>query len=189
MVAYSRTKSLRDILVRSKLPPPNHRQEKRLARSGFRKCLGRANCVVCSHSVNSTSHTCNYTGDTHSITSNISCSTPGVVYTVSCQKQSGECARQGGPQYVGCTTRPGKVRFGEHVGSVTQPSQVNTTKPVGAHFRLPGHSHSDMLFLPIEKVVTKDMFVLEAREAFWIRKYDCIKTNTVQEIEHGLNLK
>ena len=40
MVAYSRTKSLRDILVRSKLPPSNHRQEKRLARSGFRKCLG-----------------------------------------------------------------------------------------------------------------------------------------------------
>ena len=62
MVAYSRTKSLRDILVRSKLPPPNHRQEKRQARLGFRKCLGRANCVVCSHSVNSTSHTCNYTG-------------------------------------------------------------------------------------------------------------------------------
>ena len=136
MVAYSRTKSLCDILVRSKLPPSNYRQEKRLARSGFRKCLGRAKCAACPHSVISTSHTCNYTGEVYNITSNISCSTPGVIYTVSCQKQSGECARQGGPQYVGCTTRPGKVRFGEHVGSVTQPSQANTNKPVGAHFRL-----------------------------------------------------
>ena len=90
---------------------------------------------------------------------------------------------------MGCTTRPAKVRFGEHVGSVTQPSQANTNKPVGVHFRLPGHSHSDMVFLPIEKVRNKDKFVLEAREAYWIKKYDCIKTNPVGEIEHGLNLK
>ena len=94
---------------------------------------------------------------------------------------------------MGCTTRPGKVRFGEHVGSVTQPSPVpskaNTNKPVGAHFRLAGHSHSDMVFLPIEKVLNKDKFVLEARENYWIRKYDCIRTNTVHEIEHGLNMK
>ena len=189
MIAYSRTKSLCDILVRSKLPPSSYRQERRQARSGFRKCMGRADCAVCTHSVNSTSHTCNYTGVANQITSNISCTTPGVIYTVSCQKQSGECARLGGPQYVGCTTRPGKVRVAEHIGSVTQPSQANTIKPVGAHFRLPGHSHSDMVFLPIEKVVNKDKFVLESREAYWIRKYNCVKTNSVQEIEHGLYLK
>ena len=90
---------------------------------------------------------------------------------------------------MGCTTRPGKVRFGEHVGSVTQPSQANTSKPVGAHFRLPGHSHSDMVFLPIEKVASKDKFVLEAREDYWIKKYDCIKANSIHDIEHGLNMK
>ena len=81
------------------------------------------------------------------------------------------------------------MRFGEHVGSATQPCQVNTTKPVGAHFRLPGHSHSDMVFLPIEKVISKDKFVLEAREAYWIDKYESVKTKPVDTIEHGLNLK
>ena len=121
--------------------------------------------------------------------SNITCSTPGVIYTVSCRKQSGECARVRGPQYVGCTTRAAKVRFGEHVGSVTQPSQANTIKPVGVHFRLAGHSHSDMEFLPIEKVMNKDKFVLEAREDYWIKRYDSVKTQLVEEVEHGLNLK
>ena len=98
----------------------------------------------------------------------------GVIFTVSCLKLSGECARLGGPLYVGCTTRPGKVRFAEHIGSVRQPSQAKTIKPVGAQFRLPGHTHSDMVFLPIENVVNKDKFVLEAREAYWIKKYDCV---------------
>ena len=91
-----------------------------------------------------------------------------MVYTVTCGKQSGECG-QLGPQYVGCTARAGKVRFSEHVGSATQPSQANTTKPVGEHFRSAGHSHADMKFLPIEQVRKRDRFVLEARESFWIK--------------------
>ena len=189
MVAYSRTKSLRDILVRSKLPPPSYRQDRRNARLGFKKCLGRADCSVCSHSSNTNNHTCNFTKENFSITSNLTCSTPGVIYTVSCKKQSGECAKLGGPQYVGCTSRPGKVRFSEHIGSATQPSQVDTKKPVGAHFRLPGHSHGDMCFLPIERVASKDKFVLEAREDFWIEKYCGVKKETNEKIEHGLNLK
>ena len=90
---------------------------------------------------------------------------------------------------MGCTSRQGKVRFSEHVGSVTQPSQASTTKTVGVHFRSPGHSHSNMCFLPIEKVRCKNRFVLEAREAFWIKKYDSVKNKEVGEIEHGLNQK
>ena len=93
---------------------------------------------------------------------------------------TGECG-QLGPQYVGCTERLGKVRFSEHVGSATQPSQATTTKPVGEHFRLPGHSHADMVFLPIEQVRVKDRFVLEARESYWIKNYD--------SLDKGLNKK
>ena len=94
-----------------------------------------------------------------------------------------------GPQYVGVTEKSAKVRFSEHVGSATQPCQANTTKPVGVHFRLPGHSHSDMGFLPIEKVRNKDRFVMEARESYWIKKYNSVKLKAVEVIEHGLNLK
>ena len=51
-----------------------------------------------------------------------------------------------------------------------------------------GYTSANLVFLPIEKVVSKDKFVLEARETYWLRKYDCMKTNTVHEIEHGVNL-
>ena len=79
-----------------------------------------------------------------------------------------------GQQYVGCTARMLKTRFSEHVGSATQPSQALTTKPVGQHFRLPGHSHCDMRVTPVEKVRSSDQFVLEARESYWIKKYGAV---------------
>ena len=51
-----------------------------------------------------------------------------------------------------------------------------------------GHSHNDMVFLPIEKVHSRDKFVLEARESFWIKQYNSVKIKPVNQIEHGLNL-
>jgi hypothetical protein len=48
-------------------------------------------------------------------------------------------------------------------------------KPVGAHFKLPGHDHSDMIALLIEKIRNKCRFVMEAREKFWIKKYNILK--------------
>ena len=63
-------------------------------------------------------------------------------------------------QQLGVTERCWKLRFSEHVG------QVNTAKPMGVHFQLPGHSHSDMSFLPIEKVRSRDRFVLDKKEQF-----------------------
>ena len=155
---------------------------------GFKKC-GTPACSTCSHSINTLSHTCNHTGESFNINSLITCSTPGVIYSVTCKKDSGECLRCKGPQYIGCTERPLKVRFGEHLGSVTQACQVNTTKPVGHHFRSLGHSHAHMAVQPIEKVRCKDRFVLEAREKYWIKKYQAVKTKGVEVIEHGLNLK
>ena len=189
MVCYSRTKNIRDIAVRSKVPPSNYRQARRQARQGFQKCGKRADCCVCSHSYNATTHTCNHTGETFRIKNTISCDTPGVIYSVSCVKQTGECVRLKGPQYIGYTTRPGKTRFSEHIGSVIQACQSDTQKPVGVHYRLPGHSHSDMVFLPIERVHNRDKFVLEARESFWIKQYSSVKTKPVDQLEHGLNLE
>ena len=78
--------------------------------------------------------------------------------------------------------------YSEHLGSATQQCQVNTQKPVGVHFREAGHSHSDMVFLPIERVHTRDQFVLEARESYWIKQYKSVKNKPVNQIEHGLNL-
>ena len=62
MVTYSRTKSFKDIICRSKVPPPSYRLNRRQATMGFKKCGKRADCSVCLHSVNSTHHTCNFSG-------------------------------------------------------------------------------------------------------------------------------
>jgi hypothetical protein len=188
MVCYSRTKNLRDILVRSKVPPPQYRQARRQVQQGFHKCRKRADCCVCPHSTNTTTHTCNFTGESYPIKGSLSCDTSGVIYSVTCTKQTAVCAQLRGPQYIGCTGRPAKTRFSEHLGSVTQQCQLNTQKPVGVHFRVAGHSHSDMVFLPIEKVHSRDKFVLEARESFWIKQYNSVKIKPVNQIEHGLNL-
>ena len=70
-----------------------------------------------------------------------------------------------------------------------QPGQSNTSKSVGVHFRSAGHSHSDMRVLPIEKVRSSDPFVLEARERYWIQKYQSVKDQAVDVVEHGMNIK
>ena len=188
MVSYRRTSSLRDMLVRAKVPPKTARC-RRQAAVGFRKCDQRVDCSVCPHSVNTTSHTCNSTAENFPISSKLSCLTPWVIYSVTCNKGSGQCARVKGPQYIGCSERPFKKRFSEHVGTATQPCHQDTVKPVGVHFRLPGHSHSDLVALPMERVRNKCRFVLEARERFWIQKYNTVKLLSVEEIESGLNLK
>ena len=41
----------------------------------------------------------------------------------------------------------------------------------------------------IEKVRSKDRFVLEAREAYWIKKYRVVKAKAVDVLEHGMNMK
>ena len=103
-----------------------------------------------------------------------------MIYSVSCVKQSGACAQLKGPQYVGYTSRPGKVRFSEHLGSATQQCQQDTQKPVGLDF--------SVVYLPIERVHTRDKFVFQARESFWIKQYNSVKIKSVNQIEAGLNL-
>ena len=60
-------------------------------------------------------------------------------------------------------------------------------KPVGCHFRLPGHNpDQDMVMIPIEKI--REPFRRKARESFYIEKFATLKRLPVTEIEHGLNL-
>jgi hypothetical protein len=120
----------------------------------------------------------------------ITCQDTGV-YMLFCRKTTGPCARLA-PTYVGITGEGEENsfthRFAQHLGSATQPGQVDTTKPVGRHFRLPGHEpNRDMVMLPIERV-RGDVFLRRARERFNILKFDTEKRLSVYELEHGLNL-
>ena len=103
----SATPALHDILVRAKVPPQSSRG-RRQAVLDFKKCDQTHYCSVCAHSANSYKHTCNSTGESFPITSSLSCLTPWVVYSISCDKGSGQCAQVKGPQYIGCTERPFK---------------------------------------------------------------------------------
>ena len=51
--------------------------------------------------------------------------------------------------------------------------QWNITFDTGAgeYFNLPGHDLADFNFQPFEKIRSRDPFVLEAKESFWIQKY------------------
>ena len=56
------------------------------------------------------------------------------------------------------------------------PNQTITTtrtgkkKAVPEHFNGPGHSISDMLFVPFEKIMNRDETLLKSREEYWIRR-------------------
>ena len=109
-----------------------------------------------------------------------------------CKKTTGACARLH-PTYIGMTGEGVESsfthRFGEHLGSAAQPCQEDTVKPLGRHFRLPGHEpQRDMLMLPIERVTGGDIFLRRARERVNIVKFNTEKRLSVFEIEHGLNL-
>ena len=78
-------------------------------------------------------------------------------------------------------------RLAGHLGTATNRSQADTTKPVGVHFQLPGHNpERDMMMIPIEKIT--DTFVRKARESLYIKIFKSLKRLPVGEIEHGLNL-
>ena len=94
---------------------------------------------------------------------------------LACGKDSGVCARIA-PTYVGICGEGERASFttrlGQHLGSATQACQGDTVKPVGRHFRLPGHqANRDLVMLPIEVVSAKDPFLLRARETFNIEKF------------------
>ena len=175
VVSYQRAPNLRDILIRAKVPRINlssNRPKRASAHTGFKPCGKRVDCQVCPRSEASLTHKSLRTGREWPIKSAISCSDEFVIYCITCIKDTGICASSP-HQYIGSTSNMAKTRLSKHIGSATLDSQADTTKPVGRHFRLPGHDSSHMKFLVFEKVFSRDRHVLEARERFWREQYDC----------------
>ena len=85
------------------------------------------------------------------------------------------------PQYCGETGKSVEERFCGHRNTITQHCHSNTTLPVGEHFRLPGHSVADLVFTPVERIYSSNVFVRKVREKLLIYRLDLI--------ENGLNKK
>ena len=169
VVAYKRSKNLRDILIRAKV---TQKKTPRRVIDGFKGC-GEV-CSMCPFSPNgfTKSHTCNLTKKSYNINSPMNCKTSGVIYRISCNKCPSFV-------YIGETGRPLKQRFYEHCRDA---KNKDVTKPCGEHFSRPGHSETNMIVIAIEQVLPKqDPLLRKTGESLWI--------NTYQSVEHGANLR
>ena len=155
VVAYKRSKSLRDILVRSKLETCRSTR----ARLGSKKC--KRNCTMCAYTIVSSNHEVPHTKKSHKITSELDCESSNVIYRLTCSKCNNFL-------YIGETSRKACARFQEHRGYINQRI---TSQPSGSHFTSAGHALSDIRIQVIEQVRPFDDFIRKARESFWIKEY------------------
>ena len=149
MICYKRVQSLRDILVKAKLPASRLRTSRR-AHHGFKPC-GQSKCPVCDQlKVKNkviSSITCSTTGEEIGIKTRLTCISKNLVYCITCTRGGRVCPTH--PQYIGETKKELKERLRGHRGTITQECQENTTAPVGVHFRSQGHSICDLSLIHI----------------------------------------
>ena len=158
LVAYKRSKNIRDILVRAKLE--NRKSGRR--KNGFTPCPRP--CYACIQCERATSHKCHSTGESWKITAPLDCETSNVIYRLGCRK----CPPF---VYIGETERRFCDRLTDHRGYINRKEK----HPVGDHFNRPGHDITDLIPLPIEKVFPEgDHQLRKQREKFWIHKYDAV---------------
>ena len=119
------------------------------------------------------------TGEELLVRGQITCTTSNVLYIATCEKGDKTCPSR--PQYCGETGQTAEERFCGHRNTIVQAYHQGTTIPVGEHFQLPGHSVSDLVFIPVEKIYSRNIFVRKARERYLINKYNLI--------DSGLNKK
>ena len=186
MICYMRGRNQREEICRAKLPPVRKGLLTRGAGGdGFKK-YGRARCRLCPYTGEAArgirvvkSVKISNSGVELPIRGAISCTTTNILYILTCSKGGRACPDH--PQYCGETGKSAEERFTSHRNTITQLCHTNTTLPVGEHFRLPGHSVSDMVFMPVERIFSSNVFVRKARERNLINQLDLIS--------NGLNRK
>ena len=157
IIAYRRQRNLKDILIKSKVPPQISRYPHREVK-GMTKC-GKM-CTACPF-ITTGSEVKIDKENTWKITKKLSCDTYNCIYLISCDK----C----GKRYVGETGRIVKHRLAEHRGYVNnQVSSVST----GEHFNLPGHSLANVKITILEQVKKNDIMYRKEREKYFINKFN-----------------
>ena len=163
---YKRPQSFRDKLVKAKIAPLPNRSSNRTI-PGAKKCTN-VNCVTCPYLIAGKDVKCSVTGTNFEVNTTVTCSTPNVVYCITCAK----CDKQ----YIGETEKPAAFRFSQHRGYVNNFQQHKEAgkriEATGEHFNLPGHSGvKDMKFQIIEKVFQKSKAVRLVRERKYIQEF------------------
>ena len=143
---------------------------------GWKRCSRRhgmsKECPICPFTAPPTTEIVSpVNGYKHQIKDVVSCDTTNCIYHWRCKKGS-KCKDYPYCQYNGQTQREFKKRFAEHRDYVMREV---IEQPSGEHFNKPGHSVHDLEGLVIEKVHSKDPFVLKARESQIIRNFDSFR--------------
>ena len=158
IIAYKRPRNIRQLLIRSKVPPAQTRPRRSLP--GMRRCKGCVTCPFVRPGKTIKATATNYRTD---INLRVDCNTNNVIYCIECIKPG---CRQ---QYIGQTSDSLKNRFNQHRGYVR--NEV-LTKATGSHFNGTGHQISDMQVTIVEKVFNKCEFFRRRRESYFIRKFN-----------------
>ena len=157
LVAYKRPKNLADLLIRAKVD--NKRSERK--KNGFVHC-DRA-CMACIQCERATEHQCRRSGQTWKINAPLTCLSSNVIYKLGCRKCPDFV-------YIGETGRRFCDRLTNHRSAI---ASKNLNHPIGRHFNQKGHKESDLLPLPIEKVLPLgDRELRLRREKLWIQRYN-----------------
>ena len=189
LVGFKRGKSLKDFLVRAKLPIINARAPE----AGCRKCSGgsRRPCEVCKH-INVTDSFSNKDGTkTFSINQGpLDCNSQNVVYLIECKI----CKLQ----YVGSTKNMFRKRFNPYKsvhrtyrgrffdGTLDQFKSVDQAS-FHQHFCQPDHTGiNDWLVTIIDQTV--DEISLRKREMFWQYKLDTFAPLGLNERDVAIDL-
>mgnify|MGYP003316783657 CR=1 FL=1 len=145
---------------------------------GWRRCSGnKGPCPICPHTPNHATEVIGQvTGYKHTIKDPVNCKDENVIYQWKCIKPN--CKDHPKTEYQGKTTQSFQRRFSQHRDYLKRDV---TSEASGEHFNLPGHSISDMQGLVLEKVKSKDPFVLKAREHFFIQKFDSFRNGLNRE--------
>ena len=172
MVAYRRCANIKDMVVRSSLPPiePSPKGSFRCNNTKCRSCHHTLHPNPISHTTENATFTSSSSGDTYTIQKHLSCQTENVVYLITCT----EC----GKQYVGETGRSLECRMKEHCAD----ARFNRNTPIARHFNLPNHGAHNISITCIDRPPKNDPIMRKLLEKEWI-----LKLNTTQP--DGINIK
>ena len=158
MVAYRNPPTLKNTLVRAKLPVIE-------GRKGSFKCKGKR-CQICKIVVEGDTFTSFVTGKTYRINFELNCNSKCISYLLIC--------RVCGKQLTGESTCIWRQRWKTYTADSrkAQRGEHHMQQEVHAHFKLPGHTsiEKDVDIMFIDKT---DGFNPKIREKFWI---DTLKT-------------
>ena len=180
MVAHRQPPNLRKSICRAKLYPVSSIRPIRISRTspGWRPCAGNTGqCPVCPYVMGPTSEIVGLaSGYRHKITDIINCQDENIIYYWRCTKLN--CKAYPKCEYIGRSIRSFQSRFSQHRDYIKRNV---LTEVAGEHFSTGGHSVSDLSGCAIERVKSRDPYVLKTREHYYIRKFNTYQAGLNRE--------